>query len=88
MKYWWKTLPKRQKQYTFTRIITHEQYLFWCNSQYVIHLDMKLDSTKIRTFQEMSLSELETLHHLYEIERTQTLQSLALAVLKNLIQDN
>ena len=40
---------------------------------YDIHLNMKL---------EMSLSELETLHHLSEFERTQTLQSLALAVLK------
>ena len=30
----------------------------------------------------MSLSELETLHHLCELERTQILQSLALAVLK------
>ena len=31
---------------------------------------------------EMSLSELETLHHLRDLERTQILQSLALAVLK------
>ena len=30
----------------------------------------------------MSLSELETLHRLCELERTQILQSLALAVLK------
>ena len=30
----------------------------------------------------MSLSELETLHQLWELERTQILQSLALAVLK------
>ena len=49
---------------------------------YEIHLDMKLDNTIIRTFQEMSLSELETLHQLCELERTQILQSLALAVLK------
>ena len=40
---------------------------------YDIHLDMKLDYTISRIFQEMSLSELE---------RTQILQSLALAVLK------
>ena len=46
------------------------------------HLDMKLDYTISRTFQEMSLSELETLHQLCELERTQILQSLALAVLK------
>ena len=47
-----------------------------------IHLDMKLDYTISRIFQEMSLSELETLHQLCELERTQTLQSIALAVLK------
>ena len=49
---------------------------------YDIHLDMKLDYKISRIFQEMSPSELETLHHLCELERTQTLQSLALAVLK------
>ena len=30
----------------------------------------------------MSFSDLETLHHIFEIEQTQILQSLALAVLK------
>ena len=35
-----------------------------------------------KIFQEMSLSKLETLHQLCELERTQILQSLALAVLK------
>ena len=49
---------------------------------YDIHLDMILDYTISRIFQEMSLTELETLHHLCELERTQILQSLALAVLK------
>ena len=49
---------------------------------YDIHLDMKLDYTISRVFQEMSLSELETLHQLCDLERTQILQSLALAVLK------
>ena len=43
---------------------------------------MKLEYTKSRIFQEMSLSELEIIHHLCELERTQILQSLALAVLK------
>ena len=56
------------------------------NSTYfgAIHYDihMKIDYTISRTFQEMSLSELETLHQLCELERTQILQSLALAVLK------
>ena len=37
---------------------------------YDIHLDMKLDYTINRVFQEMSLSELETLHQLCEHERT------------------
>ena len=49
---------------------------------YDMHLDMKLNYTMSRIFQEMSLSELETLHQLCELERTQILQSLALAVLK------
>ena len=37
---------------------------------YDIHLDMKLDYTISRVFQEMSLSELETLHQLCKLERT------------------
>ena len=49
---------------------------------YEIHLDMKLDYIISRIFQEMSLSELETLHQLCELERTQILQSLAISVLK------
>ena len=44
--------------------------------------DMKLDYTIRRIFQEMSLSEMETLYHLCELERTLMLQSLALAVFK------
>ena len=55
---------------------------YFGNIHFDIHLDMKLDYTISRVFQEMSLSELETLHHLCELERTQILQSLALAVLK------
>ena len=49
---------------------------------YDIHLDMNLDYTISRIFQEMSLTELEALHQLCELERTQILQSLALAVFK------
>ena len=49
---------------------------------YNIPLDKKMDYTIFRIFQEMSLSDLETLHHLWELERTQILQSFALAVLK------
>ena len=55
---------------------------YFGNIHYDIHLDMKLDYTISRIFQEMSLSELKTLHQLCELERTQILQSLALAVLK------
>ena len=55
---------------------------YFGNIHYDIHLDMKLDYTISRFFQEMSFSELETLHQLCELERTQILQSLALAVLK------
>ena len=61
---------------------------YFGNIHYDIHLDMELGYTISRIFQEMSLSELETLHQLCELERTQILQSLALAVLKNtLTQD-
>ena len=55
---------------------------YFSNIHYDIHLDMKLGYTISRIFQEMSLSELEALHQLCELERTQILQSLALAVLK------
>ena len=55
---------------------------YFGNIRYDILLDMKLDYTISRIFQEMSLSELETLHQLCELERTQVLQSLTLAVLK------
>ena len=44
---------------------------------YDIHLDMKLDYTNSRIFQEVSVTELETLHQLCELVRTQILQSLA-----------
>ena len=55
---------------------------YFGNIHYDIHLDMKLDYTIKTIFQEMSLSELETLHQLCDLERTQILQSLALAVLR------
>ena len=54
----------------------------YASIHYDIHLEMKLDYTISRIFQEMSLRKLETLHQLCELERTQILQSLALAVLK------
>ena len=46
------------------------------------NLDIKLDYTKSRIFQKLSLTNFETLHQLCELERTQIFQSLALAVLK------
>ena len=55
---------------------------YFGNIHYDIHLDMKLDYTISKIFQETSLIELETLHQLCELERTQLLQSLPLAVLK------
>ena len=51
-------------------------------SYYHDHLEMKLDYTLTGIFQEMSLSQLETLQRLCELERTQILQSLALARIK------
>ena len=55
---------------------------YFGNIHYETDLDKKLDYTISIIFQEMSLSELETLHQLCELERTHILQSLALAVLK------
>ena len=49
---------------------------------YDIDLEMDLDYTISRICQEMTLSELETLHQLCELEKTQILQSRTLAVLK------
>ena len=72
---------------------TRLQELSFMNSTYFgaipykIHLDMKLDYTISIIFQEMSFSELETLHQLCYLERTQFLQSLALAVQKYHTQD-
>ena len=42
---------------------------YFGNIHYDIHLNMKLDYTISRIFQEMSHSELETLHQLFELER-------------------
>ena len=43
---------------------------YFGNIHYNIHLDMKLDYTISRICREMSLSELETLHQLCQLERT------------------
>ena len=85
-----KTYDNLQKQQDF-QIFTHKvtadifktlNITFKTSHHYDMHLDMKLDYTISRIFQEMVLSELETLHQLCELERTQILQSIALAVLK------
>ena len=55
---------------------------YFGNIHYDTDLDKKLDYTISIIFQEMSLSELETLHQLCELERTHILQSLVLAILK------
>ena len=49
---------------------------------YDIHRDMKLDNTKSQFFQELSLSEIETLYRLCELKLTQILQPLAMEVVK------
>ena len=46
---------------------------FFGKIHYDIYLEMKLDNTNSRIFQQMSLSELKTLHQLCELERTQML---------------
>ena len=60
--------------------ITHEQELSLMNDtvfsaiHFKIQRDTRLDYTIKRIFQEMSLTELETLHQLCELEITQILQ--------------
>ena len=51
-------------------------------NHYDKQLDLKLDYNISGNFQVMSLSELQILRHLCDLERTQILQSLALAELK------
>ena len=83
----YENLQKQQDFQIFTHKITADIFktlniTFKTSHHYDMHLDMKLDYTISRIFQEMVLSELETLHQLCELERTQILQSIALAVLK------
>ena len=72
----------QDKDSTSLKELSHMNNTYFGATHYEIHLDMKLDYTISRFFQEISRSELETLHQLCELERTQILQSLALAVLK------
>ena len=65
-----KLRPIDRKKYTIT-ILSLMNTTYFENIHY--DLDMKLDYTISRIFQKMSLSELETLHQLCELERTQIL---------------
>ena len=77
-KHWWK-----DKESTRLQELSLMNKNYFGAIHYEIHLHMKLDYTISRIFQEMFLTELETLNQLCcELERTQILQSLALAVLK------
>ena len=64
----------------FQELLTKMDTIQWTLND--LHLDMEIDYTISLIFQEMALSEFETLHQLCELERTQILQSLPLAVLK------
>ena len=75
-------LRPQDKISTRSQELSLRKNTFFGAIHYDIHLDMKLDYTISRIFQETSLSELETLHHLRELKRTQILQSFALEVLK------
>ena len=49
---------------------------------YCVHLNVNFDHLMTRIFYELSLLELETLHGLCKLEKTQIQQPLALGVLK------
>ena len=55
--------------------------------QYDIFLDVKLNYTISRVFQQMLFSELEAIHHLCELERTQIIQLFLLQYSKHLMPD-
>ena len=59
-----------------------KNHTYFGTTNFNIQLDLKFDYTTCGFFPEMSLSELETLHQLCELDRTKILQSLVLAVLK------
>ena len=59
---------------------TQRKLLWKVTTYYDFHLVMNLDYTNSEAFLEMSLSELETFHQISDLERTQILQKLALAV--------
>ena len=77
----WKTRPE-DKSSTRLQELSLMNNTYFGAIHYDILLDMKLIYTISRLFQKLSLSELEMLHHLCELGRTQTSQSVALAILK------
>ena len=64
-------LNHKTKSSTRLQELSLMSYTYFGAIHYDIHLDMKLDYTISRILQEKSLSELETLHHLCQLERLQ-----------------
>ena len=80
-------LEAQIKEYNTKLSTTRNTYDESRNNKNITHTSPQLQNvnhnklTK-RNFQEMSLTELETLHEICELERTKILQSLTLAILK------
>ena len=75
-------IKPQDKDSTRLQELSQKNNTYFGTTNYDIHLDMKLDYTINIFSQELSLTDFETLHQLCELERTQNLQSLALAELK------
>ena len=68
---------------TFQVAKTHARMIKFHQKHFIESIPFEdTNYTISRIFQEKSLSKLETVHHLCELERTQIRESLALAVLK------
>ena len=65
--------PKEQWKYILTRALIKKPHIFGAIHNDIL-IDLKLDYTVSRSFQEMSLTKFETLPHLYELESSQILQ--------------
>ena len=74
-----KTCPENQDSTRLQELSLNNNINFGAIN-YKIHFDLKLYYTLGRIFQEISLCELETLHHLCELERRQILHYLASAL--------
>ena len=60
-------LQQQDKSSTRLRELSLLNNIYFGAIHYYIHLGIKFDYTISRIFQEMSLSPLETLHHLFEL---------------------